>query len=185
MRRTAIALSCGVLVLAGCTTDNSRQPVTVGAGQAAVSQDFRVSQAEVDDGVSKVLSAQGQPPGEPPAGLATATTQRILLEGRLVESYAEDQGIELTRTQVQEGLAQLAAESGGEEALDDLAARSGIPPEDLEATSGRNRLLGSAIGLRLDSTRRRRRAARGDPGGAGGVLRGHRRPGGAPVRDLG
>jgi hypothetical protein len=150
MRRTAIALSCGVLVLAGCTTDNSRQPVTVGAGQAAVSQDFGVSQAEVDDGVSKVLSAQGEPPGEPPAGLATSTTQRILLN-RLVESYAEDQGIELTRTQVQEGLEQLAAENGGEEALADLAAQSGIPPEELEATV-RTNLLVTAIGLKLGST---------------------------------
>jgi hypothetical protein len=150
MRRTAIALSCGVLVLAGCTTDNSRQPVTVGVGQAAVSQDFGVSQAEVDDGVSKVLTAQGQPPGEPPAGLATSTTQRILLN-RLVESYAEDQGIELTRTQVQEGLEQLVAENGGEEALADLAAQSGIPPEELEATI-RTNLLVTAIGLALGST---------------------------------
>jgi hypothetical protein len=150
MRRTAIALSCGVLVLAGCTTDGSRQPVVLGAGQAAVSQDFRVSQSEVDDGVAQVLTAQGQPPGEPPAGLASATTQRILVN-RLVASYAEDQGIELTRTQVEEGLAQLAAENGGQEALNDLAAQSGIPPEDLEDTI-RTNLLVTAIGLTVDAS---------------------------------
>jgi len=150
MRRTAIALSCGVLVLAGCTTDGSRQPVVLGTGQAAVSQDFRVSQSEVDDGVAQVLTAQGQPPGEPPAGLASATTQRILIN-RLVASYAEDQGIELTRAQVEEGVAQLAAENGGQEALNDLAAQSGIPPEDLEDTI-RTNLLVTAIGLTVDAS---------------------------------
>jgi hypothetical protein len=151
MRRTAIALSCGVLVLAGCTTDGgSRQPVVLGTGQAAVSQDFRVSQSEVDDGVAQVLTAQGQPPGEPPAGLASATAQRILIN-RLVASYAEDQGIELTRTQVEEGLAQLAAENGGQEALNDLAAQSGIPPEDLDDTI-RTNLLVTAIGLTVDAS---------------------------------
>ncbi len=119
--------------------------MTVGVGQAAVSTDFRVSQAEVDDGVSKVLAAQGQPPGEPPPGLATSTAQRLLLN-QLVASYADDQGIELTRTQVQEGLEQLAAENGGQEALADVAAQSGIPPEDLEDTV-RTNLLVTAIGL--------------------------------------
>ncbi len=124
--------------------------MVLGTGQAAVSLDFRVSQAEVDDGVAQVLTAQGQPPGEPPAGLASATTQRLLIN-RLVASYAEDQGIELTRTQVEEGLAQLAAENGGQEALNDLAAQSGIPPEDLDDTI-RTNLLVTAIGLTVDAS---------------------------------
>ena len=75
MRRTAIALSCGVLVLAGCSTNGSAQSVVVDSGQAAVSQDFRIAQSEVADDVSQVLADQGQPPGEPPAGLASATTR--------------------------------------------------------------------------------------------------------------
>jgi hypothetical protein len=138
-----------VLVLAGCSTDGSAQSVLVGSGQAAVSSEFRVAQSEIADDVSLVLSAQGQPPGEPPAGLASATTQRVVLN-RLVTSYAEGNGIALTRTQVEQGLEQLATENGGEQALNDLAAQSGIPPQALEDTV-RTNLLVTAIGAQLNA----------------------------------
>lgn len=149
MRWTAIALGCGVLVLAGCSTDGSAQSVLVDSGQAAVSSEFRVSQSEVADAVGLVLSGQGLPTGEPPAGLASATTERVVLN-RLISSYAEGNGIELTRTQVEQGLEQLASENGGEQALADLALQSGIPVEALEDTV-RTNLLVTAIGLKLDA----------------------------------
>ncbi len=149
MRRTAIALGCGVLMLAGCSTDGSAQSVLVDSGQAAVSSEFRVSQAEVADEVALVLSGQGLPTGEPPAGLASATTQRVV-QNRIISSYAEGNGIELTRTQVEQGLEQLASENGGEQALADLALQSGIPPQSLEDTV-RTNLLVTAIGLKLNA----------------------------------
>jgi hypothetical protein len=148
MRRTAIALSCGVMVLAGCSTNGSAQSVALDSGQAAVSQDFRIAQSEVADDVSQVLSDQGQPPGEPPAGLASATAQR-LVQARLIESYAALNGLELTRTQVQQGLEQLATQNGGKEALNNLALQSGIPIGALEDTV-RTQLLITAIGERLN-----------------------------------
>ena len=148
MRWSAIALSCGVLALAGCSTVGSVQSVAVDSGQAAVSQDFRIAQSEVSDDVSQVLSDQGQPPGEPPAGLASATAQR-LVQGRLIESYAALNGIELTRTQVQQGLEQLATENGGQDALNALALQSGIPISGLEGTV-RTNLLVTAIGEKLN-----------------------------------
>jgi hypothetical protein len=148
MRRTAIALSCGVLVLAGCSTNGSAQSVAVDAGQAAVSQDFRIAQSEVADNVSQVLADQGLPPGEPPAGLASATTQR-LVQNRLIESYAALNGVELTRTQVEQGLEQLASENGGQDALNDLALQSGIPISGLTGTV-RTNLLVTAIGEKLN-----------------------------------
>ena len=101
MRRTAIALGCGVLVLAGCGTDGSAGSagsVAIDSGQAAVSQDFRVSQSQVAADVAEVLAALGQPASQPPEGLASATTQR-LVQGQLIESFAATQGIELTRAQ--------------------------------------------------------------------------------------
>ena len=121
----------------------------VDSGQAAVSQDFRVSQAEVADDVALVLSGQGLPTGEPPAGLAAATAERVVLN-RLISSYAAANGIELTRTQVEQGLEQLASENGGEEALNGLALQSGIPPQSLEDTV-RTNLLVTAIGLKLNA----------------------------------
>jgi len=150
MHRRAIALSCGVLVLAGCSTTGSAQSVVLDSGQAAVSQDFRVAQSEIADDVSLVQSGLGQPPGEPPAGLASATTQR-LVQNRLIASYAAMKGIELTRTQVEQGLEQLATENGGQEALNNLALQSGIPPESLEDTV-RTNLLVTAIGLTLTAS---------------------------------
>jgi hypothetical protein len=149
MRRTAIALGCGVLVLAGCSTDGSVAPsVRIDTGQAAVSDEFRIAQSEIADDVAQVLSALGQPPGEPPAGLASATTQR-LVQARLIESYAATEGIELTRTQVQQGLERLATENGGQEALENLALQSGIPVGALELTV-RTNLLVTAIGEKVN-----------------------------------
>ncbi len=161
MRRTAIALSCGVMVLAGCSTDGSAQSVAVDSGQAAVSQDFRVAQSEVADDVSQVLADQGLPPGTPPAGLAGATAQR-LVQNRLIESYAALNGVELTRAQVEQGLVQLATENGGQDALNDRALQSGIPISGLEATV-RTNLLVTAIGEKLDPS--------GDPQAKGEATR--------------
>ncbi len=149
MRWTAIALSCGALALAGCGTGGTGQSVLVDSGQAAVSQDFRVSQAEVADDVALVLAGQGQPTGEPPDGLARSTTERIVLS-RLITSYAQDNGIELTRTQVEEGLTELATQNGGVDALNQLALQSGIPPQSLEDTVRMN-LIVTAIGVKLNA----------------------------------
>jgi hypothetical protein len=157
MHRTAIALGCGVLVLAGCSNAGSATTVRVDSGQAAVSDEFRIAQSEIADEVSQVLSGLGQPPGEPPSGLASATTQR-LVQARLIESYAATQGIELTRTQVEQGLEQLATENGGQEALENLALQSGIPVGALELTV-RTNLLVTAIGEKLNPS--------GDPQAAG------------------
>jgi hypothetical protein len=158
MRRTAIALGCGVLVLAGCSTDGPVQSsVRIDTGQAAVSDEFRISQSEVADDVAQVLSGLGQPPGEPPAGLASATTER-LVQARLIESYAATQDIELTRTQVEQGLEQLATQNGGRQALEDLALQSGVPVGALELTV-RTNLLVTAIGEKLNPS--------GDPQAAG------------------
>jgi hypothetical protein len=150
MRRTALALSCGALLLTGCSMDGSPQPVVVDSGQAAVSADFRIAQSEIADDVSLVLAGQGQPPGAPPAGLATATAQRVV-QNRLIASYAEKNGIELTQTQVEQSLEQLASENGGQDALNALALQSGIPTEALEDTV-RTTLLITAIGLKVNPT---------------------------------
>jgi hypothetical protein len=149
MRRTAIALSCGVLALAGCSTNGSAQSVALDSGQAAVSREFRVAQSEIADDVSLVLSAQGQPPGDPPPGLASATTERVVLN-RLIASYAAGKGIELTRAQVELGLEKLTTDNGGEQALNDRALQAGIPPQALEDTV-RTNLLVAAIGRTLNA----------------------------------
>jgi hypothetical protein len=148
MRRTVVALVAGVLVLAGCGSTGSGQSVVFESGQAAVSEAFRVSQQEIADDVGLVLIGLGQPPGEPPAGLAKVTTERVVLN-RLIASFAEANGDEVTRTEVEEGFEELAVANGGEDALLEAALGSGIPAEALEDTV-RTNLLVIEIGSRLN-----------------------------------
>jgi len=158
MPRRAIALGFGVLLLAGCTSDgsgqslmlDSGQSVMLDSGQAAVSSEFRVPQQEIADSVGAVMAGLNQPPGEPPPGLATAATERIV-RNRLISSYAQGNGIELTQTQIEQGLGQLAVDNGGQTALNDLALQSGIPLDELEDTVATN-LLVTQIGAALNAT---------------------------------
>ena len=141
MGRRVVALGLGgVLMLSGCGV--------MEAGQAAVSDEFRVSQGQVDAEVRLVLEALGQPSGQPLEGLARATTQR-LVQDALFQAKAAELGVEVTPAQVQTGLEELAAQQGGQEALEQAALRSGIPPQALEDFV-RTQLLFTGIGEELD-----------------------------------
>jgi len=167
----AAALGTAVLALTGCSG--------LDAGEAAVSDEFRVSQAEVDAEVRLALESVGQPTGQPPAGLATATTQR-LVQDALFAAKADELGVQVTPGDVEQGVAALAAQNGGQQALEDLAKQSGVDPglrphepvlpgDRHEAGPERRRDL--AAGRRARGPRR--------------VLRADRRPGGAAVRNVG
>ncbi len=147
MRGRAIALTCGALLLAGCSTTGSGQTMLVDSGQAAVSREFRLSQSDVATSVGRFLVASGQAAGDPPPGLATFTTQRLTWQ-LLIESYAERAGVDVTRSEVEDQMAQLEADSGGSAGLAQRALQSGIPPEELEATL-RADLLANAIAVSL------------------------------------
>jgi hypothetical protein len=135
MRGAIAAAGIATLLLSGCTAQQAQQ--------AAVSDEFSISQADVDAEVRAVLEALGQPPGEPPAELALATTQR-LVQDALFAAKAADMGIEITQGQVEEGLAQMAAERGGREALEQAALQAGIPAAGV-ADFVRTNLIFSAI----------------------------------------
>ncbi len=143
-----LALGLGGLLLAGCSASGTDQSHVLDAGQAAVSDDFVISQSAVNESVEAVLSASGQPPGEPPAGLATSTVQR-LVQGEVIASLAESSGVSVTATQVEQGVADLAEQNGGMDALADLALQSGIPADAIDDTV-RTNLLVAGIGAQLD-----------------------------------
>jgi hypothetical protein len=138
--RGIAAMGLGVLVMSGCSQ--------IGAGQAAVSDEFRVSQADVDAEVRLVLEAIGQPAGQPPQGLARATAQR-LVQDALAQAKADELGIEVTQGQVEAGAAALAEQNGGQEALEQAALQAGIAPESIEGFV-RTSLLFQEIGMELD-----------------------------------
>jgi hypothetical protein len=152
MVRRLAALALGTLVLAGCST--------MGAGQAATSDEFQIPQSDVDAEVRQVLTALGQPPGEPPVGLALATTQRMVQDA-LFRAHAAELGVGVTATQVDEALAELAEQNGGPEALEAAALQSGIPADAIEDFV-RTNLLFTAIAevLGPDDAAAREAAAR-------------------------
>lgn len=152
MVRRLAALALGTLVLAGCST--------MGAGQAATSDVFAIPQSDVDAEVRSVLTALGQPPGEPPVGLALATTQRMVQDA-LFRAHAAELGVGVTATEVDEALAELAEQNGGQEALEATALQSGIPAYAIEDFV-RTNLLFTAIAevLGPDDAAAREAAAR-------------------------
>lgn len=150
MRRRALAgLGSAVLLLAGCSSVGPGQSLVLDPGQAAVSTEFRVSQQRVAEQAGLVLEGLGRPPGDTEPGLAARTTERLVL-AELVGSYAAGNGLSVTQTQIEQGLADLAADNGGRPALEELALRSGIPVSALEDTVQTNLLVGE-IGSSLDA----------------------------------
>lgn len=148
MRRRAVVVAgigLGVMVLSGCGAGTHAAST---GGVAASSDAFEITQRQVDDQVTAVLDATGQAPGDPPAGLAMATVQRMV-QGELIDSGAAELGVLLTDTQVKEGLDQLAEDNGGVEALTQAALQAGIPASELTAVV-RTNLLAAAIGRELD-----------------------------------
>lgn len=149
-RRALVGLGSAVLLLGGCSSVGPGQSVVLDpGGQAAVSAEFRVSQRLVAEQAGLVLEGLGRPPGDTEPGLALRTTERLVL-GELVNSYAEDNGLSVTQTEIEQGLADLAADNGGLPALEQLALRSGIPVSALEDTVQTNLLVGE-IGARLEA----------------------------------
>lgn len=145
MRRRAVfvaGLGLGALVLAGCGSGPSTRQALTG-GLAARSDAFTVTQAEVDQDMTAVLTALGRAPGDPPAGMANAVVER-LVQGDLIDAWAETLGVALTAGQVSAGVAQLAEANGGMEALDQAALQSYIPSSAVTDVVRTNMLFAEA-----------------------------------------
>ncbi|MCU0302396.1 MAG: SurA N-terminal domain-containing protein [Candidatus Nanopelagicales bacterium] len=131
-RRTALALGGLALVLAGCGVTQ--------AGQAATADTFRIPQSEVDAQVRAVMAQVQDAPGAPPAGLALATTQRLVRD-ELVAGKAAELGITVSQADVDAGVAELAEQYGGQAGLEQSAAQAGIPADQIEPFVRSNLLI--------------------------------------------
>lgn len=142
-RRVAVLAGAGLvtLVLAGCGG-------AVAGGDAAVADTFRVTQAQVAEQVAAVQAAGGQPTAEPPAGLAAASVQRLVIT-EVVSGVAAELGVTVPESEVSADVAALVADNGGQDALDAAALQAGIPPEAIDDVVRVN-LLVAAIGRELD-----------------------------------
>lgn len=140
--RTVALLGVAALALSGCSVSAVDR-----AGDAAHSDLFAVSQAEVDADVRTFLTEINQDPGSPPPGLATATTQR-LVSNDLLAARAAQLGVEVTPAQVDQGRADFVEQFGSEEGLIQAAQGSGIPAGAVDEFIHTN-LLFDAIGAKL------------------------------------
>jgi hypothetical protein len=131
-RALVVALAGGILALSGCSAAD--------AGQAAVSDDFRISQATVDAQASEVADGLGDPPSQPPSGLAAAITQR-LVQHALVQAKADDMGLTLSTAQIEQGMTDLTNAQGGHDQLIRAALQAGIPESALTSVVRTNLLI--------------------------------------------
>ena len=139
--RVLLALAGGVLALSGCSA--------VDAGQAAVSEAFRISQATVDAQASEVAVGLGQPASEPPAGLAAGITQR-LVQNALLAVKAEELSYTPTPSELEQGMTELTEAQGGHDQLVQAALQAGIPESALPDVVRTNLLVARLSGTAGD-----------------------------------
>lgn len=119
----AAAAATAVLALSACSDQT--------AGSAATIGDTRISDRTLTSEVEAVLVAKGQPVTSPDQNLVQQTLGRLItLE--LVDRLAVDQGIEVTQGQIDEQLANYAAQVGGVEAVEERFAQENVAPSQLE-----------------------------------------------------
>jgi hypothetical protein len=141
--KRAAALALGVLVLSGCS---SQEPIG-SSGLAADSDAFQVTQSLVAEEVAMVQTALAKPPAQPEVGLAKSNAER-LVQDRLIAEEALRLGVSVTQTEIEKGVADLAAARGGKQSLDEAALQAGVPIESIDAVV-RTNLLAGAIGQHL------------------------------------
>ena len=127
VRRLALAAATAavaVLALSACGS--------APAGAAATLGDTRISDQELTSAVEEILEAKGQPADSEDAGLVQQTLGRMITM-QLVDTLAEREGVEVTQGQIDEELANYAAQVGGKEALEELFLAENVAPSQLES----------------------------------------------------
>jgi foldase protein PrsA len=124
-RRLALAASA-VLLLSACGDGQASPGSAAVVGEDAISAD-RLAE-RVDQGLADPQAAQQL------GGDRTGYQQDILgqlINRELLEIATEREGISVTDGDVEAELQRIAEENGGMESLEEQAAQSGLPPEDL------------------------------------------------------
>ena len=133
-----VAMSAVLLV--GCS---SASP-----GAAAIVGDDRISERDLTEQVQQVLSAQGRPLDSASQALVATTLDRMITTS-LVEQLATDQGIDVTRGELDATLANYAEASGGQEAFEQSLLQQDLAPDDIPEIIRVN-ILAQKIGFALD-----------------------------------
>lgn len=136
----AAALGAAIVTLGACS--NAGQ-----AGSAATVGDQQITSDYLAQTVDAVQSQQGVVPGEPDPELVVNVLQRLIVTD-LVQQVADKLGVTVTQAQVDTSLADLEAQLGGPEGVQQAFLDSGVPSDQIEEQV-RLSLLVQAIGLAL------------------------------------
>lgn len=152
-RRTALSVSAAILaaapLLTACGSDAH-------PGAAAIVGGQRIDVAGLQAQVKDVRAAQEASPNGPELLRATGDLGRQKLNGmifdRVVEKVAGDQGVTVTRAELQQTRAAFVRESGGQERLEAmLLQQQGVAPGQIDEVVRRNVLM-NKIAAKLGAT---------------------------------
>jgi len=135
---TALA---GLVVLTGCGAQHPGAAAFVGSTRISASD----LTARVDRGLANP-QAKAQLGGDRPAFERRMLTQ--LIDEKVIQAAAKDEGVTVTQGQVDARLSQYAAQAGGRKQLEQQAAQGGVSPTDLPGFV-RDIVLTDAIGDKL------------------------------------
>jgi PBP1b-binding outer membrane lipoprotein LpoB len=128
------------LVSSGC--------VTATPGAAAIVGDTRITERQLTSQVEQVLKAQGRPVDSASEALVVTTLDRMIT-ALLVEQIAEEQGITITRGELDATIVNYAEASGGRQAFEDALLAQDLAPDDIEELFRVN-ILAQKMGMILD-----------------------------------
>lgn len=118
-----VGIASVALALSACGATN--------AGAAATFGDDRITVSELQEQVTAVLEAQGQPATAADAAITNTALGRMLTM-ELVDILAQRQGIEVSQGQLDEITLQYVAQNGGQEAFDAMLVQQGIVPSQAQ-----------------------------------------------------
>lgn len=130
----------GIVVLSGCGSSQ--------AGKAVVMDDYSITEAQLNDQVQQILSAQGRSPDAASQALVVTTLDRMITTN-LVDAVALDAGVDATRGEIDAALAAYSEQSGGRQAFEDSLIAQDIAPSQIKSIMRLN-ILAERLGGALD-----------------------------------
>lgn len=116
-------------------------------GSAAAVGDERISEATIGEQLRTLNTTLGQP-ADTPSSVATSGLVTQGITGELIQATAADLGISVSQTQIDEAYALELQQLGSEQALEQAAAQSFVPPAEINDFL-RNRLTFSLLAQAL------------------------------------
>ena len=116
-------------------------------GSAAAVGETRIAETTIGEQLRALNTTLGQP-ADTPSAIATSGLVSQGITGELIQATAADVGVSVTQSQIDEAYAVEVQQIGGEPALEQAAAQSFVPPDEINEFLG-NRLTFSLLAQAL------------------------------------